>query len=150
MYLPVQYMYVKKYKKTISHVFTSYKQWPYNKNESLCNVSVSVIIIIVGPTVDSIKSFDSTKLTKWHWYLFLSLEKLCGWSQKLVVDAADPVVGIGLHGGAVLAPVLPEEDVHHDAVHRAAHIPGFQQLRHSPSDQLNRVDRTAPDVTPNI
>ncbi len=69
---------------------------------------------------------------------------------ELVVDAADPVVGIGLHGGAVLAPVLPEEDVHHDAVHRAADVPGFEQLRHSLRDQLNRVDGTAPDVTANI
>ena len=60
------------------------------------------------------------------------------------------MVGIGLHGGGVLAPVLPEEDVHHDAVHRAAHIPGFQQLRHSLRDQLNRVDGTAPAVTPSI
>jgi hypothetical protein len=58
------------------------------------------------------------------------------------------VVGIGLHGGGVLAPVLPEEDVHHDTVHSAAHIPGFEQLRHPLRDQLNRVDGTAPDVTP--
>ncbi len=69
---------------------------------------------------------------------------------ELVVDAADPVVGIGLHGGGVLAPVLPEEDVHHDAVHRAAHIPGFQQLRHSLGDQLHRVDGTAPEVSADI
>ncbi len=77
----------------------------------------------------------------------------------LIVHAADPVIGIGLHELAVLAPVLPEEDVHQDAVHRtgalhrvgALHRAGallcFEQLRHPLGDELHRVDRTPPEVT---
>jgi hypothetical protein len=65
----------------------------------------------------------------------------------LVVHAADPVVGIGLHELAVLAPVLPEEDVHQDAVHRAGALLRLEQLPHPLGDELNRLDGTAPEVT---
>ncbi len=123
------------------------------QNESLYIVSVNVIIIIVGPGFDHKFRFHETDQMALVDQLVLVLifipSETMRVKPELVVDAADPVVGIGLHGGGVLAPVLPEEDVHHDAVHRAAHIPGFQQLPHPLSDQLNRVDGTAPDVTAN-
>jgi hypothetical protein len=62
----------------------------------------------------------------------------------LVVHAADPVVGIGLHELAVLAPVLPEEDIHQDTVHCAGDLLRLEQLCHPLGDELNRVDGTAP------
>ena len=65
----------------------------------------------------------------------------------LIVHTADPVVGIGLHELAVLAPVLPEEDVHQDAVHRAGALLRLEQLPHPLGDELNRLDGTAPEVT---
>jgi hypothetical protein len=71
-------------------------------------------------------------------------------SPRLVVHAADPVVGIGLHELAMLTPVLPEEDVHQDAVHRAVALLLLEQLCHPPGDELNRLDGTAPEVTANI
>ncbi len=73
-------MNVKKIVNTVKKRYHMYlQQWPYNKNESLCNVSVSVIII-VGPGFDHKFRLHETMalVDELVGYLFLSLEKLCG------------------------------------------------------------------------